>query len=118
MSILGKVKKFFEFTAKVGLYVPMAYDANTDKPSVTLLAFHLSIILALASIVALHFFKGILEATTAAIAYSCICFVFYRLRNLDKVKFNLKDKSFELEDLPDAPETKTKSSASNQEDDK
>jgi hypothetical protein len=76
----------------------MAHDSVTDKPSVTLLIFYTGLILSTISIALLHQDPDkYLSATLVTLLFLSLGFVFYRLRNLDKVKLDLDDKSIELE---------------------
>lgn len=90
------IKEFLENASKVGLFLPMAYDKNKDGPSVTLLFVYLTSILSIACIVGLFQIEKQV-ATYIACVYSIIWVVLYLLRNLQKAKFDLDDRSFELE---------------------
>lgn len=90
------IKKFFEFSAKVGIFFPGAYDSNTDKASTSLLFANLSFYIACGSVLTLMY-KDIVMGTLAAITLAVIYFIFYMLRKLNKAKFDLDDKSFDLE---------------------
>jgi hypothetical protein len=50
------------------------------------------------SLICLHFFKQILEATLLSVFIWVLALVFYRLRELDKINLNLKTGSIGLED--------------------
>jgi uncharacterized membrane protein len=77
----------------------MAYDGATEKPSITLLAFYLGIMLSVISLILLHIDKDkYLIATGSTLLFLGMTFIFYRIRNLDKVKIDLDDRSIELED--------------------
>ena len=108
--MLARIKKFFEFASKEGLYLPMAYDGSRNKPSVTLLAFYIGLILSTLSIVAFHFMpETLLQPTIATLMFLAMGFVFYRMRNLDKIKFDLDDKSIELDGGGENDETRSDS---------
>jgi hypothetical protein len=95
--MLEKIKKFFEFSSKEGLYLPMAHDAIRGKPSVTLLVFYVGLILSTISLIAFHFRpETLLQPTLATLVFLSMGFVFYRMRSLDRIKFDLDDKSIEL----------------------
>lgn len=79
-----------------GLTLWLAYDPVSQKASVTLLMAYISFILAVGSVVALHF-SNLLSGTLAALALFVISTIFYLIRSLSKAKIDLDDKSFELE---------------------
>lgn len=101
----NKIKAFFEFASKNGLYLPMAYDATTKKPSVTLLAFYLGVLVSFCSVVAMHFFPKLWDATIAALTFFVLTFIFYRMRRLANVKMDLDDKSLEFSDGSEKPKS-------------
>ena len=86
-----------ERLSKVGLYLPTAYDARSNSPSITLLIFYVAATISSLSLVSLHFFPKLLTATTMSFLFLGMGFVFYRMRKLDKVKFDLDDKSIEID---------------------
>lgn len=79
-----------------GIHFPYAYDPVEAKPSITLLFPYVTFILAVISLIALHFRPELLTATLTSIAFWGIAVVFYRLRKIDKLKFNLRDQSVEV----------------------
>jgi hypothetical protein len=93
--MIDKIKAFFEFSAKTGVYMPGAYDALSDKPSVSLLMTHLSSYIAMGSIIYL-ICKDAVAGTIAAILYATLMIVFYLMRKLTHAKFDLDDKSIDL----------------------
>jgi len=97
--MLEKIKKFFEFSSKNGLYLFSAYDATREEPSATLLAFHVGLILSIGSLISYHFLPDkLVGPVSATLMFFGMTFVMYRMRNLDKVKLDLDDRSIELED--------------------
>lgn len=94
-QIWEKIKSFLEFSSKTGLYLPMAYDNDRKKPSVTLLAFYLSVMVSFSSVIALHFFDVWL-ATSASLVMLGMTFIFYRMRKLTSAKIDLDDKTIEF----------------------
>jgi cbb3-type cytochrome oxidase subunit 3 len=97
-----KLKKFLEFSSKKGLYLPSAYDSSRNEPSTTLLSFYVGLILSVASLIAYHFLpETLVGPTSMTLLFLGMTFIFYRLRNLDKVKFDIKNQTFELEDEPE-----------------
>lgn len=87
--------------AREGIDLPYARDYGSNKPSLTLLMFYLTFVLAICSLIALHLNSQLLSATSMCLLAWGMGFVFYRLRHLDKVKIDLDDKSIALEDTPD-----------------
>lgn len=88
-----------------GIYFPFAYDPEQKKASVTLLQVYISAFLTAASLIALHFKPTLWPATAGCMLWWALSFVFYRMRKLDKVKFNLEEKSLELDADTDAEKT-------------
>jgi hypothetical protein len=106
-----KVKKALEFSSKNGIYLPMAYDNDRKKPSVTLLAFYLAMVVSVCSVIALHFSDGLWVATSASLLLFSMTFMFYRLRKLTSAKIDLDDKSIEF-----SSESNKKSESNNKKD--
>lgn len=69
---------------------------NDGKPSITLLFAYFAFILAVGACVYL-LTRDALSGTMGALVLFFGCLVTYRMRKLDKVKFDLDDKSFELD---------------------
>lgn len=90
----------FRKWSKRGMYWPFLHDPVANKPSVTLMFFYLSFVLANMAVVAsstLMVLKG--DYLTATFMPTCLLilgFIFYRLRSLDKVKIDLNDQEIEL----------------------
>lgn len=80
--------------------LPLAIDKD-GQPSVTLLFAYIAFILATLACGYL-LYKDSLSGTVSALLLFFGTLVFYRMRKLDKVKFDLDDKSFEL-DAEDGP---------------
>jgi len=96
--VLKRIKDLVLKANRIGLPLPMAHDSVTGKPSVTLLMFYTGLILSIISIALLHDNPDkYLSATLVTLLFLSLGFVFYRLRNLDKVKLDLDDRSIELE---------------------
>lgn len=86
----------------------MAHDSSTGKPSVTLLAFYSGLVVSIGSLLAYHFSTDLLGPVTASLTFLMMTFIFYRLRGLDKISVNLKERSFELEDVQETTNEKEK----------
>lgn len=85
-----------------GISVPMAHDSASGKPSITLLLMYVANALAILSLIYLHIRGEAFPATCMAMLYGVICTVLYMIRKLNKAKFDLDDKSIELEGGDDA----------------
>lgn len=96
MSILQTIKEQFKEWNSVGMNIPMGND-GADKPSVTLFFAYISFIALMASLVYLHFNPNNMTPTLIATLVWSIALLIYRMRKLDRVKFDLDDKSFELD---------------------
>jgi hypothetical protein len=96
--VLKRIKDLVLKANRIGLPLPMAHDSVTGKPSVTLLMFYTGLVSSIISIAMLHDNPDkYLSATLVTLLFLSLGFVFYRLRNLDKVKLDLDDRSIELE---------------------
>lgn len=103
----SKFKEFLSGSNEPGLKLPTAYDSSTGQPSTTLLFFYIGCFVSVLSLIAYHMFVDkLLGPTSMSLLFFGMTFVFYRLRNLDHVKFDLDDKSIELDDNPDMPAEK------------
>ena len=91
----NNIKAFFEFSSRTGLYLPAAYDAVADGPSISLLLVHISAWLAAGTIIYLTTQDAIAGAV-AAVVYVTLMTTFYMMRKLTTAKFDLDDRSFEL----------------------
>jgi len=98
MGIIQKIKDLFKISAERGMYLPLAYDASKKGPSITLLTFYIAMVLSSLSLIAFHFLpEKLLQPSLLTLMFLAMSFVFYRMRNLDKIKLDLDDKSIELE---------------------
>jgi hypothetical protein len=86
-----------------GMNVPLARDG--EKPSVTLLFAYISFIVAVLSVVYTHIYPDKITPAIVSITFWSIALLIYRVRKIDKLKFDLDDRSFEL-DASDEEETK------------
>ena len=80
-----------------GIHLPYAHDPVSGKPSITLLFPYITFVLSVISLVLLHIKPSLIVATTTTLIFWGISVVFYMLRKLSKAKFDLDDKSFELD---------------------
>ena len=80
-----------------GIHFPYAFDPVTKLPSITLLFPYVTFVLAVISLVALHFKPELLTATLTSIAFWGIAVVFYRMRKIDKLKFNASTGAVEVD---------------------
>ena len=95
------IKESYRNVCEKGLRVPFAYDSFTKQPSITLFFAYVTFVVMMLSLIGLHIYKQILQATLLSVLVWVLAVVFYRLRELDKVKIDLKDQSIDLEDTPD-----------------
>lgn len=94
--MLDKIKKILEFLSVNGAHLPAAYDADKKGPSVSLWFSHVAFTVAIAGIISL-LIKDTTTGVIAAMIFSGLQTVFYLIRRLTKAKFDLDDKSVELE---------------------
>lgn len=91
-----KLKEFLKFASESGLRLPTAYDADKQGPSVSLLFANISFYVAVGCIIWFTT-RDLQNGTIAAMLFAALYFVFYLLRRLTKAKFDLDDKSIDLE---------------------
>lgn len=97
---MKKIKEITKRWGTEGMRWPFLYDPVSKKPSVTLLFFYISYIVACITVFIsssmLIINKDYLTATYMPILMLFSGFVFYRLRRLDSIKINLRDQSIDL----------------------
>lgn len=91
------MKELFNSWSKTGIKFPYAFDATTNKASVTLLFVYITFIFAVISSIILHFTEQVFTATVTVLIFWAVAMVFYLLRRLTKTKIDLDDRSIELE---------------------
>lgn len=93
-----RIKSALKVGSEKGMSLPLAYDASSKGPSITLLIFYIAMTMTVGSLTAFHFLPDkLLQPCLCTLTFLAMSFVFYRMRNLDKVKFDLDDRSFELD---------------------
>jgi hypothetical protein len=80
-----------------GLFVPMIRSDKSGGPSVTLTFAYVTFIIAVVSVIYNHLVDGLLTATITSIIFWALAVVLYRLGKLDKAKFDLENKTLELD---------------------
>ena len=102
-TFLSKIKEQFKEWNQVGMRIPVASDNGT--PSITMLFTYVSFLAVLLSLIYLHVYPDKPVPTLISILAWSISLFIYRMRRIDKLKFDLDDKSFEV-DAEDDNETK------------
>ena len=95
--MLQKLKNAWVSASDDGFRLPFLHDPVTKKPSITLLFPYITFVLSLVSVILLHFWPSIIIATITSIMFWVLSVIFYQLRKLQKAKFDVDDKSFELD---------------------
>ena len=105
VTIKEKLRSTYERWATKGIHLPFIYDPTNNKPSITLFFPYASFTVALASVIALHFKPALFIATSVSITFWVLSTILYMIRKINKAKFDLDDKSIELDAGDDkAPE--------------
>lgn len=94
--MLSKLIEIAKFASTNGFWLPAAFDALTQKASVSLFFVHVANYLAVAMIIALGI-QDLLQGTIAAMLFALAQTIFYLLRRLTKASIDLDDKSINLE---------------------
>ena len=81
---------------------PFAKDKSTGKSSATLFFAYVAFLIAVAVTINLAHADAIAGATAALILFFG-SLVLYRLKQIDKLKVDLQNRSLEIEDLPETP---------------
>lgn len=102
----NKLKALFEFSARTGLFLPMAFDNDKEGASVTLFFSHVSFCLTLISIIYLFFKPDVLSPAISSMMLFAFCILVYRLRRLDDVEIDLDDRSIKLKGHDDQEKEK------------
>jgi len=91
------MKELWKKWCEEGLRWPYLHDPVSKKPSVTLMFLYITFMIMVMSLILLHFFNSLLIATGTSIVAWALATVFYMIRKVTKAKFDLTEKSFELE---------------------
>jgi len=102
------LKKLYILASEEGLKIPFAYDSAAKAPSVTLLFAYVTFIIAAVSVILHHIFDGLFVPTVTSIGFWVIAYVIYRMRKLDKFKFNFEERSITLDSEDETPTKKEK----------
>ena len=94
----------FENWLTNGIRFPFAKDPETGLPSITLLFPYVTFVIALASVVTVHFRPDFLTGTLSSLGFWALSVIFYRLRKLDKLKFDIKTGDIEVDSADDKQE--------------
>ena len=90
------MKEFWQSLSTNGIHLPFIYDAESGHPSITLMFAYVTFVLAVISLVVLHFRPELLTATITSISFWAVAVVLYRMRKIDKMKLDLRDQSVEI----------------------
>lgn len=104
--MVQKIKDILKSWSEVGIKFPFAWDASTNKPSVTLLSFYVMMILTTLSLIILHLKTDLWLATGFTLIAFTLSFVFYKMRQVDKLTLDLKNQSVELDANDDEEDKK------------
>lgn len=94
---LKPLKTVLKAWGETGMRLPHAYDASTGIPSSALMYSYVSFLIAICSLIYVHWKPELLPVTGCACVFFVVCRVLYMLRNLHSFKADLDDKSLELE---------------------
>lgn len=90
------LNRLLAFIGSKGLPLPHAYDPALKQPSFRLLTAYSSFLLAIGSLIALHFNSEIFVASAMSIAFFALNMIFYMLKKLYSAKIDLDDKEISL----------------------
>ena len=91
-----KFLKWMEENRDYGMTLWLAYDPVSQKASITLLMAYISFILACIGNIIIWFKADPLLASLVNILFCSLMVVFYMIRSINKAKFDLESKSFEI----------------------
>lgn len=84
-----------------GTNVPYFKDPATGKPSLSTVFPYVTFVMAVISVVALHFRPSLFVATGTTLMFWSVSVIFYKFRGFSKAKVDLDDKSLEVEGTPE-----------------
>jgi hypothetical protein len=90
------IKDLFKSWATDGVRFLYAFDSTTKLPSITLFFSYITFWIAVAGSISVYFNSNLLFASINSTIFWMLAFVMYRIRSLDRVKFDLDDRSLEL----------------------
>lgn len=91
------MKELWKKWCEQGIRWPYLHDPVSGKPSITIMFPYITFAIAVISIVLLHIWPSMIVATATSIVMWAVATVFYMLRKLNKAKFDLENRSFELD---------------------
>lgn len=94
---MSRITEFFKSANENGLHFPLARDPVSGQASVTMFFLYLANMMAIGSLIYLHIKGDPFIATCMSVLYAVISTVLYMMRKISKAKFDLKDKSFDLD---------------------
>lgn len=94
--MLKKLNEKWEMWSNEGIKFPFAHDSNDRRPSATLLFYYMLSFMTIVSLIFLHFVDSIAIATFVTMCAWLLSYIMYRIRKVDKVKFDVDDKSIEI----------------------
>ena len=95
--MLDKIKALFEYGNDKPRFFPYAKDPTTGQPSVTLYFAYVAFYLSVLSLIALHFWNDLIATTGMSFLFTVLMITFYKLKTLSKAKFDIDDRSIELD---------------------
>ena len=95
---MERIKSILKYGSSHGLDLPFAYDGVTGKPSVTLMAVHITFTLSCIAFLLYLYFPALVHQVWTGIGFWCLANVFYLMKKITKVKASLEEKSIDLED--------------------
>lgn len=91
------IKKWLEDNRDFGISFWYAYDPTTQKASVTLFMAYTSFILSIIAGIYSLIKPGSLLSVISIYAFNVILVILYMMHKINKAKFDLDDRSFEIE---------------------
>jgi hypothetical protein len=102
--MLNKLGNFLKNSSETGLRLPLAYDPDKRRASVTMLFTYVGFLVAICAVIFLSV-QDPIAGTSSAIILWTLSTVFYLMRRLNKFKADLRSDSIEL-DSTESPNDK------------
>lgn len=100
--MLEKIKSYFRKWFSSGIMLPMIYDPLSGKPSITLTCVYITFFTAIKCFYEYKNNPVTPLPTIISICFWALSMIFYLIRKIAKAKFDLDDKSLEIESEEDS----------------
>lgn len=94
--MLNKIRHYWKKAVHLGIPFPHAYDPVEKLPSFRLFGAYVSFVVAVGSVLWLHYDASAIAGSVAAISLYALCMTFYLIKKLTGAKIDFSAKKLEL----------------------